>query len=365
MKRLRRIYAIMGKEIRQLARDRLTFGMIVGIPVLQICLFGYAINTDVRNLRAGVVDLAGSSLSRELTASLEASQVANIVLETYDTGALLAAMRSGDIRLGFLIPTDFERRLQDPLRPAVQLMVDGSDPTLLGVAQRLAEAPLAFRHGDRQIRTGAFEIRNFYNPERRSAVQIVPALIGVILTLTMGLFTAVALVRERERGNFELLITTPIRNTELMIGKIAPYIVIGLVQVSIVLGVGIALFDVPIAGSVLHLYLASLIVIAATLGLGLTISTIARSQFQAMQLSFFFFLPSILLSGFLFPFDGMPRVAQWIGLALPLTHFIDMIRGIMLRGADLAELLPRVYALSLFFVVAMGLAVARFSKRLD
>jgi len=181
----------------------------------------------------------------------------------------------------------------------------------------------------------------------------------------MVLFTGVAIVRERERGNFELLITTPVRNTELMLGKIAPYIVIGLVQVTIILLVGTALFSVPIVGSLVDLYLAGLLFIAATLGLGLTISTIAKSQFQAMQLTFFVFLPSILLSGFLFPFDGMPRVAQWIGYLLPLTHFVEMIRGIMLRGASLTDLLPRVYALLAFFCVMMFVAIMRFSKRLD
>lgn len=362
---LRRIGAIMIKEVRQLSRDRLTFGMIVGIPILQICLFGYAINTDVRHLRAGLVDAAGTSLSRRFAADLQASQVATFAAEFTDVEALLAEMRAGRLRLGVYLPEDFERRLQDPSRPAAQLLVDGSDPTLLGVVRQLADARVDVRNGLATRDPPLFEIRNYYNPERRSAVQIVPALIGVILTLTMVLFTGVAIVRERERGNFELLITTPVRNSELMAGKIIPYVIIGLVQVTIVLLVGILLFDVPIVGRITDLYVASLLFIAATLGLGLTISTIARSQFQAMQLTFFFFLPSILLSGFLFPFDGMPAVAQWLGRLLPLTHFVDMIRGIMLRGASLGELLPRVYALLVFFVAVMAIAIGRFSKRLD
>ena len=362
---LRRFSAIMGKEVRQLSRDRLTFGMIVGIPLLQICLFGYAINTDVRGLHAAVVDHSGTSLSRQLVNGIGASQVASIGAEFNDVDALLAEMRAGKVKLGLYLPRDFERRLADGIRPAAQLLVDGSDPTILGVARQLTNARLDRRNGIVPTATPLFEVRNYYNPERRSAVQIVPALIGVILTLTMVLFTGVAIVRERERGNFELLITTPVRNVELMAGKIVPYILIGLIQVTIVWLTGSLLFDVPIAGSVPDLYLASLLFIAATLGLGLTISTIARSQFQAMQLTFFVFLPSILLSGFLFPFDGMPVAAQWIGRMLPLTHFVEMVRGIMLRGAGLGDLMTQVYSLLAFFFVAMTVAIGRFAKRLD
>ncbi len=364
---LLRTIAIMTKEVRQLSRDRLTFGMIVGIPLLQICLFGFAINTDVRNLAAGVVDLAGTELSRKLTASLEASQVVDFQIQSHNINELLDAMRAGEISVGLYLPKDFERRIRqtERRRPAAQLLVDGSDPTIGSVVQRLRNAPLDTRNGIRAPDVSLFEVRNYYNPERRSAVQIVPALIGVILTLTMVLFTSVAIVRERERGNFELLITTPVRNLELMVGKITPYILIGLIQVTIVLGVGWLLFNVPVVGDPLDLYIASLLFIAATLGLGLLISTIAKSQFQAIQLTIFVFLPSILLSGFMFPFDGMPEIAQWIGLLLPLTHFVEMIRGIMLRGASLFELLPRVYSLAAFFTVTMSLAVLRFRKRLD
>ena len=365
MKAVGRVLAILIKELRQLARDRLTFGMIIGIPLIQMCLFGYAINTDVRNLVAGFVDAADTSASRRLLTDIEASQVAILERAFTSPESLLAAMRAGELKLGVVIPADFERRLRDPSRHAAQLLVDGSDPTLLGVARQLAMMPVASRNGAMPASTPVMEIRNYFNPERRSAVQIVPALIGVILTLTMVLFTSVAIVRERERGNFELLITTPVRTVELMIGKIVPYILIGLLQVTIVLAVGKLLFDVPIVGRVADMYAASLIFIMATLGLGLTISTIARSQFQAMQLAFFFFLPSILLSGFLFPFDGMPPVARYIGAVLPLTHFVDMARGIMLRGATLGELQPRMLALAAFFVVSMVVAISRFSKKLD
>lgn len=367
MKSLNRIIAIMAKEIRQLSRDKLTFGMIVGIPIFQIVMFGYAINTDARNLPAGVVDLSNSSISRTLVADVAATQVASFEYRWNDVVSLEQAMRSGRIKIGIYIPRDFEQRLIEARGAAAHLLVDGSDPTIGSIAGRLRELPLSVRPGAQSSRAtqSLFELRTFYNPERRSAVQIVPALIGVILTLTMVMFTAVAIVRERERGNFELLVTTPVRTTELMAGKIVPYIGIGMIQVTIVLLVGALLFDVPIRGSVLDLYIAALFFVMACLGLGLTISTIARTQFQSMQLAIFMFLPSMLLSGFMFPFDGMPQIAQWIGLVLPLTHFIELIRGIVLRGATLIELVTHVYALAAFFLFAMTIAVLRFAKRLD
>lgn len=362
---LRRVRAIASKEVRQLRRDRLTLGMVMGIPLMQIVLFGYAINLDVRHLRAAVSDQAGTHYSRQLVMDLQASQVVELVGATDSATDLERMMRAGEIVVGIFIPPDFERRLQDPARPAAQLLVDGSDPAILGVAQQLIGVPPPGRPGAGESSAPVFELRNYYNPERRSAVQIVPALIGVILTMTMVLFTAVAIVRERERGNLEFLITTPVGTLELMLGKLVPYVLIGLLQVTIVLLVGQLLFGVPFRGQLLDLYAAALVFIAASLALGLLISNLARSQFQAMQMTFFFFLPSILLSGFMFPFDGMPRPAQLIAEVLPLTHFVRMVRGIMLRGAGLAELVPEIQALLLFFVVVMTLAVLRFHKRLD
>ncbi|MGD8734105.1 MAG: ABC transporter permease, partial [Gammaproteobacteria bacterium] len=285
MKALRRIGAIAGKEMRQLARDRLTLGMVIGIPMLQILLFGYAINMDVRNLRAGVADEAGTALSRQLVGDMQAGQVVRFVVQVPTPEKLLDELRRGEITIGVHIPVDFERRLLDSSRPAAQLLVDGSDPTILNIARQLLQTPAPRNVVDRAGADPLFELRNFYNPERRSAVQIVPALIGVILTMTMVLFTAVAIVRERERGNLELLITTPVRTPELMVGKLVPYILIGLVQVTIVLLVGHWLFDVPLRGQLLDVYLAALTFIAASLTLGLLISTLARSQFQAMQLT--------------------------------------------------------------------------------
>jgi len=365
MSSLLRVGAVVGKEIRQLSRDRLTFGMIVGIPLFQILLFGYAINLDVRHLRAGVADQATTQLSRQLVADVEASQVVDIVAWARTAGELEDMMRRGEITVGIVIPADFERRVREAGRPAAQLLVDGSDPTVANIALRLGTMRFELRKVPIERPSTVFEVRNYYNPERRSAVQIVPALMGVILTLTMVLFTSVAVVRERERGNLELLITTPIRNLELMIGKIIPYIVIGLIQVTIILLVGRYLFDVPVRGSVVDLYLGSLLFIAASLSLGLMLSTFAKTQFQAMQLAFFAFLPQLLLSGFMFPFDGMPPLAQQIGRLLPLTHFIAIVRGVVLRGAVLEELMPNVRALGIFFLITMALATLRFRKRLD
>ena len=362
MNALRRTWAIVLKELRQLRRDRLTFGMIVGIPTLQLLLFGYAINMDVRHLDAAVADLSGSAAARQLVMDISQSQVVDLEHQVASAPELEALMREGRISVGIFIPPDFERRRQQPDRAAAQLLVDGSDPVVQQAAARLAApAPTsAYEH-----RPGLFEVRTYYNPERRSPVNTVPGLIGVILTMTMILVTAVAIVRERERGNLELLITTPVRSTELMLGKVFPYIFIGLIQVSIVLVLGVLLFDVPIHGTLLNVYLVALAFILANLALGLVLSTLAQTQFQAMQMTFFILLPSILLSGFMFPFAGMPLAAQWIAEVLPMTHFMRLIRGVVLRGADLADLAGEIGILLGFTVVAMTLAVQRFNKRLD
>ncbi|TNE56966.1 MAG: ABC transporter permease [Alphaproteobacteria bacterium] len=368
MKWLRRTIAIAAKEFRQLRRDRLTGGMVVGIPILQIVLFGYAINMDVRHLPIAVADQADTSLSRQVVQNIVASQVVDLEYVVGSGKEIEKLLQEGKVMAGLVIPPDFERRLQDPSRAAGQLMVDASDPIISGIAQRLQglvpsgeNAPEAL--SERSV--PFLEIRAFYNPERRTEVQIVPGLIGVILTLTMVLFTSVALVREKERGNIEFLITTPVRSIELMIGKITPYILIGLIQVALILFVGDLLFDVPIRGSLLDLYLGALAFVAASLTLGLLISTFANSQFQAFQMTLLIFLPSLLLSGFMFPFDGMPKWAQWIAEVLPLTHFLRIIRGIMLRGAELSQLAGEVWAILAFFAVTMALSILTFRKRLD
>ena len=367
----RRLRAVAVKEIRQLSRDRVTFGMIVGVPLMQILLFGYAINFDVRNLATVVQDQANTSMSRELIAQLTATQVVEVRYTADSSAEVDRLLREGRASMAVVIPQDFERRLQANDRPVVQILVDGSQPSLSGVANGIASLPALTRHGagpyagGKRMQPRRIEVRTLYNPEKRTAVQIVPALIGVILTMTMVLFTAGAIVRERERGNLELLIATPLGGLELMVGKLLPYVGIGLIQTTIILIVGSALFNVPVVGSLVNLYAAALLFIASTLGLGLFVSTLAQTQFQAFQLAFVTMLPSILLSGFMFPFEGMPKAVQWIAEVLPLTHFNVIIRGVMLRGAELPELWPQLGKLTLFLVAMLLIAVTRFRKRLD
>jgi len=369
---LRRLWAIVLKELRQMRRDRITLAMIVGIPVMQLVLFGYAINLNLRHLQAGIADQAGTSASRALLMDMAATGVITPILRVDTPEQLMTALRRGQVSLGIVIPADFERRRFEG-REAVQVLVDGSDTVVQSAAVQLAQVPLDTRplRNDRPLRDGAagtgaqISVVAFYNPERRSAVNIVPGLIGIILTMTMVMFTAVAIVRERERGNMELLIATPLSSSELMVGKVLPYAAIGLVQTTLVLLLGMWLFQVPVRGSVFDVYLAAVLLIAANLSMGLLISTRAQSQFQAMQMTMFVFLPSILLSGFMFPFAGMPRVVQWVAEILPLTHFLRLVRGIMLRGARWWELWPEVLALLAFIVVMMTLAILRFRKRLD
>lgn len=368
---LRRLWAIMLKELRQLRRDRITLAMIVGIPVMQLLLFGYAINLNLRHLQAGIADQANSAASRAVVQDMVATGVIAPQAQAYAPDQLMQALRQGRISVGIVIPADFERRRFEG-REAVQVLVDGSDTVVQSAAIQLAQVPLDSRLASNtrplregSIGSGPISVISFYNPQRRSAVNIVPGLIGVILTMTLVMFTAVAVVRERERGNMELLIATPVSRSELMVGKVLPYAAIGLLQTTLVLLLGMWLFQVPIRGSLLDVYLAAVLLVLANLALGLLISTRARSQFQAMQMTLFLFLPSILLSGFMFPFAGMPRPVQWLAEALPLTHFLRLVRGIMLRGASLWELWPDALALLVFIVAMMTLAILRFRKRLD
>lgn len=360
-----RIYAISSKEIKQLSRDHLSFGMIVGIPLVMILLFGYAINLDVRNLTAAVANQSNTQLSRALIEDMQASQIVRIIHSARDEHELKDLLDRGRIKVGIFIPEDFERRLADKHRSAVQILIDGSDPTIGKVAKGFSSMIYPALPGTARMAPALFEIRTYYNPENRSAIFIVPAISGVILQLTMVLFTAIALVRERERGTLELLISTPVRKTELMIGKILPFIIIGLLQASIIFITGFLLFDVVVQGSLVDLYLAALLFISAVLSLGLVISTVAKNQFQAMQMTLFTLLPSIFLSGYMFPFDGMPEAAQWIGWMLPLTHYIALVRGIVLRGAPLTDLPVPVEALCGFFTFFLLMAILRFKKQLD
>ncbi len=362
---LRRLFSIVLKELRQLRRDRLTFAMIVGIPTMQLLLFGFAINLDIRHLDAAVLDQANTARSRELVAELAASQVITLRHALSAPQQLDDLMREGRVGVGIVIPPDFENRLERGDRPAAQLVVDGSDQVVQQAARQLAAYRLARLRGVDGNAPPGMEVVNFYNPERRAPVNTVPGLVGVILTMTMVMFTAMALVRERERGNLEMLIATPVSPWELTLGKVLPFVAIGLVQVTLVLALGKLIFAVPVRGSLLDIYLAALLFIIASLALGVFLSTLARSQFQAMQLAFFTFLPQILLSGFMFPYAGMPRAAQWLAEILPMTHFLRLIRGIALRGATLADLWTEMAALAVFSAVMLGIAVTRVSKRLD
>lgn len=366
---LRRLWAITLKELWQMRRDRITLAMILGIPVMQLLLFGYAINTNLRDLPAGIADQAGTAASRALVMDIVATTVVRPAAFVDTPQQLMQAIRRGDYGIGIVIPPDLERRRAEG-RQQVQILVDGGDNAMQSAAVQLAQMPVgnaaaSASPATRALAEGAISVVALFNPERRSAVNIVPGLVGVILTMTMVLFTGVSIVRERERGNMELLIATPVSSAELMVGKVLPYVVIGLVQTGLVLLLGAWLFQVPMRGSLLDVYIAATLLIVANLSLGLLISTVARSQFQAMQVTFFVFLPSILLSGFMFPFAGMPQVVQWLAEVLPLTHFLRLIRGIMLRGAGLGELWTDVLALAGFSTVMMGAAILRFRKRLD
>ena len=361
---LRRLGSIVVKELRQLRRDRLAFAMIIGIPTMQLILFGYAINLDVRNLETAVLDQADTARSRELVAGLAATGVMHMGHVASSPQEVEALMRAGEISAAVVLPPDFETRLERRDRPAIQIVVDGSEQVIQAAARQLAAFPVRGNQGWTDA-TASVEVVNFYNPERRAAVNTVPGLVGMILTMTMVLFTAIALVRERERGNLEMLIATPVSPWELTVGKIVPFIGIGLVQTTVVLVLGDVLFDVPLRGSLAELYLAALVFITANLSLGILISTLTKTQFQAMQMSFFTFLPQILLSGFMFPFAGMPQAAQYVAEALPLTHFLRLVRGIMLRGADLTELWPSLMKLGIFITIMLTIAVSRVRKRLD
>ncbi len=359
-----RLLAVARKELLQLRRDRLSFGMIVGVPTVELLLFGFAINLDVRHLPAAVLDQANTQESRELVAELASSQVLDLRKHLVAPQEVAALLRRGEISAAVVIPPDFEERLQRGDRPAWQVVVDGSDQSVQAAARQLASFPLATLRNGASAAGNEVEIVNFYNPERKASINTVPGLVGVILTMTMVLFTAMAVVRERERGNLEMLIATPLSPLELTLGKVLPYVGIGLLQVTLILLLGGLVFGVPVRGSLLDVYLAALAFIAASLTLGIFISTVARNQFQAMQLTMFSFLPQVLLSGFMFPFQGMPRQAQWLSELFPLTHFVRLIRAIMLRSASLSEMWPELLPLFAFTALMLSIAVARTKKQL-
>ncbi|RLV59088.1 ABC transporter permease [Parashewanella curva] len=366
MKSRQRIFAMIIKEFRQLMRDRITLSMTVMIPLFQLLLYGYAINTQVRHIPIGVVDQSQSAFGRLLVESVKATQIPKLKAAYPTVVQAQKALKQGRVQAVLILPKDLTQRAAQG-RVLGQWLVDGSDTLVSGAIKSLQTMPLT--DFDIPIRKAppakTFEVAILYNPSQRSAVSIVPGISGIILTMTMIMFTSSAIVRERERGNLELLITTPIQPLELMVAKIIPYILIGLVQVSIILGVGHLLFNVPINGSILQILLVTLCFISASLTLGLLLSTIAKTQMQSMQMTVFILLPSILLSGFVFSYDAMPKAAQWIAEVLPATHFMRMIRGVILRGANMLDMWPDTLWMLGFTVIGICVAAKRFSKSLD
>lgn len=357
----------MVKELRQLSRDRITFGMVVMIPLIQLILFGFAINTNVRHVPVAVVDLSESVTGRMLTEAVRVTQVVDITKHYATAKEAEQAIHRGIVRAAMILPKDLDQRWVQG-RVLGQWIVDGSDTMISSAVmglQHMSLSELGLQNNRAQAPAQTFNVALYYNPSRRSAVNIVPGLLGVILTMTMILFTSAAIVRERERGNLELLITTPVHPMELMVAKIIPYIFIGLIQVCIILGLGHVIFDVPIHGAFSQILWGTLLFISASLTLGLMISTIATTQLQAMQMTVFILLPSILLSGFIFPYEGMPVLAQWIAEVLPATHFMRMIRGIVLRGADLIDLWRDTLWMIGFTLLGLVVASMRFKKSLD
>ena len=371
-----RFFAICWKEFIQLRRDRVTLFMMAGMPVVQLLFFGYAINTDVRNIPTVVFDQDGTPESRDLVRRMEATGFYQIVGHVRTYAEIGSAMRTGRARVAIVMPPAFGQKLRSATGTQAQLVVDGSDPQTVASAsntaaslvvglstQMLVSRLLASSAGSR-VEPVTLEPTTWYNPELKTAVYVVPGLIGVILTTTMVMLTAVAIARERERGTLEQLIVSPVRRFELVAGKIIPYVLIGYVQMTLILSVGRAVFSVPFVGSVALLYGLGSFFIATCLAVGLFFSTIAQNQQQALQMSSFFLLPSMLLSGFMFPYEGMPRPAQWVAQIFPLTHFIRIVRGITLKGASYPELAGEVVWLGCILMVVVVATALRFSKKL-
>jgi len=369
-----RVVAVLRKEFVQLRRDRLTFAMMLGVPIMQLVLFGYAINGDPRQLPTAVVAADNGPFVRSIVRAAENTGYFKIVATLAD-GDAEQLIASGKVQFALVFPADFSRRLLRGEHPALAVYADATDPAATGPAAAALQAlpglalandlkgPLAYlRPGDQP-----FELRlhRRYNPEGLTAYNVVPGLMGVILTMTLVMMTAMAMTRERERGTLENLLATPVRPLEMMIGKILPYVFIGYVQVLVVFGAARLLFDVPMAGSFGMLSATVLLFIVATLAVGFTFSTIARSQMQSMQMTMFYFLPNILLSGFMFPFRGMPGWAQAIGEMLPLTHFVRIVRGIMLKGVAWHDIWPEAGAIVAFLFVVGAIAMLRYRQTID
>src|SRR5450631_3435821 len=367
----RRSYAMLVKEFIQLRRDRVSFAMIVMIPVMQLMLFGYAINATPRNLPTAVLLQEDSDLARSILKALENTAYFRFTHEVHDVAEFDNLLLSGKVLFGVEIPRGFERAVRRGDRPALLIAADATDPVAAGSALGALGVVVqtALEH---DLFTGdppsmPFEIRAHarYNPAGSSRLNIVPGLVGTILTMTMLIFTALSVTREIERGTMESLLSMPIKPIEIMLGKIIPYVFVGFVQAFLIISLGVLLFGVPIIGNLAVLAFLSTLFIAANLSIGYTFSTVAQNQLQAIQMSFMFFLPNILLSGFMFPFAGMPVWAQWIGEALPLTHYLRIVRSIMLKGSSMSDLRYDAIALFALMLVVMTIAVTRFRRTLD
>ncbi len=367
----RRVGAMILKEFLQLRRDRVTFATMITLPVFQLMLFGYAINTVPRNLPTAVLLQEQSDVGRSILAAMRNTKYFALVREVHTVGELDHLLTAGEVLFAVEIPANFERGVRRGDRPALLVAADATDPvasgTALGALSQVVQTAL---QNDRAIPDAvppAFEFRTHarYNPGAVTQLNIVPGLLGTILTMTMLIFTALSVTRESERGTMESLLAMPITPLEIMLGKIFPYVLIGFIQATLILAAGVLLFNVPIVGDLSLLAGLTTLFIAVNLSIGYTFSTLAQNQLQAIQMAMMFFLPNILLSGFAFPFLGMPLWAQWVGEALPLTHFIRIARGILLKGATIADLQVEAFWLVGLMLVAMTIAVARFRRTLD
>lgn len=372
---LRRFRAMVGKEFVQMRRDRITFAMMIGIPILQMIIFGFAINSDPRQLPTVVVAADHSVFSRSIISAMQNSRYFRVIKTVTSEAEADLLVEEGEVQFVLSIPEQFSRRLLRGESPALLLTADATDPAATSNAvsafRSLAESAVSrdlegpLHHLRRGKAPLEVIVHPRFNPEAITQYNIVPGLMGVVLTMTLVIITALAMTRERERGTMENLLSTPVKPMEVMIGKIIPYIIVGYVQVGVILLAGRFLFKVPMIGNIFLLLAVSLLFIAANLGVGLTFSTVARNQLQAVQMAFFFFLPSILLSGFMFPFRGMPVWAQCIGEILPLTHYLRIVRGILLKGNDIAHILPNLWPIALFLLVALTIGLKRYRRTLD
>ena len=370
-----RLWAIVLKEFIQMKRDRVTFVMMAGIPLMQLMLFGFAINTDPKHLPAAIRAADQGPFARTFVAALKHSGYFNFVTEAATEAEAQQLLQLGDVQFVINLPVDFSRQLLRGERPTVLIEADATDPAATGpavaavraLADNVLNRDLTGPLAGLRTRAGSvdFQIHTHYNPENITQYNVVPGLMGVVLTMTMVIITALAITRERERGTMENLLATPVRPFEVMLGKILPYIAVGYIQITLILIAAHFIFHVPMIGSLPLLYAVALLFIAANLAVGITFSTLAQNQLQAVQMAFFFFLPSILLSGFMFPFRGMPEWAQWIGTCLPNTHFIRIVRGILLKGNGPVEIMHEIWPLLLFLTAAMGVGGLRYRQTLD